>query len=171
MSDASLFRLELSKTRILLTRKELSQNAKSLQLMEALTRSCKLLILSGGARDGIEPPQAFSGALPMDLSGLKSADRLKRKLLVPCRFRIVWDHLGWFPPQVVPELFPASKPTNFTSHANTFSLHAINVRPAQLWYVRVTDSLRSSSIATLPTNGSRVTQRIVRSDGRHATFA
>jgi hypothetical protein len=21
-------------------------------------------------------------------------------------FRIIWDHLGWFPPQVVPVLFP-----------------------------------------------------------------
>ena len=30
---------------------------------------------------------------------------LKRNLLVQCRFRIVWDHLGCFPPWVVPVLF------------------------------------------------------------------
>jgi hypothetical protein len=38
----------------------------------------------------------------MDLNGLESADPIERKLLAQCRFRIVWDHLGWFHPQVVP---------------------------------------------------------------------
>jgi hypothetical protein len=42
----------------------------------------------------------------MELSGLESATTLKQKLLTRRRFRIVWDHLGWFPPQVVPVLFP-----------------------------------------------------------------
>jgi hypothetical protein len=28
------------------------------------------------------------------------------------RFRIVWDHLGWFPPQVVPVLFLSVKSTD-----------------------------------------------------------
>jgi hypothetical protein len=27
---------------------------------------------------------------------------------------IVWDLLGWFPPQVVPVLFPSNKSTDFT---------------------------------------------------------
>ena len=44
----------------------------------------------------------------MDLSGLKSADAIDAKDVIAARFRIVWDHLGWFPPQVVPVLFPRS---------------------------------------------------------------
>jgi hypothetical protein len=41
----------------------------------------------------------------MDLSGLESADPVDTKDVRQCRFRIVWDHLGWFPPQVVPVLW------------------------------------------------------------------
>jgi hypothetical protein len=32
--------------------------------------------------------------------------RLIQKMLEQRQFRIVWDHLGWFPLQVVPVLFP-----------------------------------------------------------------
>jgi hypothetical protein len=47
----------------------------------------------------------------MDLSGLESADAIDTKDVSVARFRIVWDHLGWFPPQVVPVLFPLSLST------------------------------------------------------------
>jgi hypothetical protein len=46
----------------------------------------------------------------MDLSGLESADAIDT--LEQRRFRIVWDHLGWFPPQVVPVLFPPNESTD-----------------------------------------------------------
>jgi hypothetical protein len=42
----------------------------------------------------------------MDLSGLESADPIDTKDVRQRRFRIVGDHLGGFPPQVVPVLFP-----------------------------------------------------------------
>ena len=38
---------------------------------------------------------------PQILTGAKDRAR-QRKLLVKCRIRIVWDHLGLFPPQLVP---------------------------------------------------------------------
>jgi hypothetical protein len=44
----------------------------------------------------------------MDLSGLESADAIESKAVTLTRFRIVWDHLGCFSPQVVPVLFPPS---------------------------------------------------------------
>jgi hypothetical protein len=40
----------------------------------------------------------------MDLSGVESADAIETS--EQQLFRIVWDHLGLFPPQVVPVLFP-----------------------------------------------------------------
>jgi hypothetical protein len=42
----------------------------------------------------------------MDLSCLESADPIETKALNEGSFGIVWDHLGWFRPQVVPVLFP-----------------------------------------------------------------
>ena len=51
------------------------------------------------ARDGIEPPTpAFSGSVPMDLSGLESVNTIERKEVKVILIRIVWDDLGWFPP-------------------------------------------------------------------------
>jgi len=45
----------------------------------------------------------------MDLSGLESGDAIDRKDLAQHPFRIAWDHLGWFPSQVV----PANEPLYF----------------------------------------------------------
>jgi len=50
----------------------------------------------------------------MDLSGLESADAIDTKEIRAARLRIVWDHLGGFPPQVVPVLFPPINSTDFT---------------------------------------------------------
>ena len=50
----------------------------------------------------------------MDLSGLESAEAIDTKDVRAPRFRIVWDHLGWFPTQVVPVLFPATNSADFT---------------------------------------------------------
>jgi hypothetical protein len=63
------------------------------------------------ARDGIEPPTpSFSGPLPMDLSSFESADPVETKAVSAAPISIVWDHLSWFLPQVVPVLFPRSSP-------------------------------------------------------------
>jgi hypothetical protein len=45
---------------------------------------------------------------------LESADSIETKAVSACRFRIVWDHLGWFRFQVVPVLFPPINSTDFT---------------------------------------------------------
>jgi hypothetical protein len=44
----------------------------------------------------------FQGRLAMELSGLESADAIDMKDLRAAPIRIVWDNLGWFPPQLVP---------------------------------------------------------------------
>ena len=51
----------------------------------------------------------------MDLSALKSAEPIETKAVSAVPIRIVWDHLGCFPPQVVPVLFPPIQ----TRHAET----------------------------------------------------
>jgi hypothetical protein len=64
------------------------------------------------ARDGIEPPTPAFSRAPYQWTEVawNQRNRLKRKLLAQCRFRINWDYLGCFPPQVVPVLFPGSSP-------------------------------------------------------------
>jgi hypothetical protein len=65
------------------------------------------------ARDGIEPPTpAFSGPPTNGPSGLESADPGETKALSAKLIRIIWDHLGCFPSQDVPVLFPPSSSTD-----------------------------------------------------------
>jgi hypothetical protein len=56
----------------------------------------------------------------MGLSVLESADTIETKAFMQCRFRIVWDHLGWFLPQVVPYLFPPNNSSDFTRMCKDF---------------------------------------------------
>src|ERR1700733_6721076 len=72
-------------------------------MWEALATSCKLLIINGGQRrDRTARRRPFQGPLPTDLSALESADAIDTKDVRQHRFRIVWDHLGWFPPRLFP---------------------------------------------------------------------
>jgi hypothetical protein len=64
------------------------------------------LILNGGQRRN---RTADAGLFRAPTNNLESADTIETKALSECSFRIVWDHLGWFPPQVVPVLFPSGK--------------------------------------------------------------
>lgn len=114
-----------------------------------LHASYSLVVENVLARDRIEPPPpAFSVPLPMDLSGLELADRLKRKLLEQCRFRIVWDHLGWFPPQVVPVLFPRDNQPISPARAKTFSLRPIEVATKSERLMTIVYKAMSAAIGT-----------------------
>jgi hypothetical protein len=45
----------------------------------------------------------------MDLSGLESADVIDTKDVRAAPIRIVWDHLVWFPPEVVSRIVPEAE--------------------------------------------------------------
>jgi hypothetical protein len=51
----------------------------------------------------------FQGPLPMTQVAWDQRTRWIQKTLEQRRFRIVWDHLGWFLPQVISRIVPADK--------------------------------------------------------------
>ena len=67
----------------------------------------------------------------MDLSGLESADTIDTKDVRAVRFRIVWHHLGWFPPQVVPVLFPPNESTDSAIYDDDLYTWLMVVTPSE----------------------------------------
>ena len=68
----------------------------------------------------------------MDLSGLESAKAIDTKGVRADPFRIVWDHLGWFPPQVVPVLFPPLPISTFAGESCVIQIERLSVHDYDL---------------------------------------
>jgi hypothetical protein len=62
----------------------------------------------------------------MVLNGLESADPMKRKLLVQCRFGTIWDNWAVFLSRLFPYCFRRENPIS-SACAKTFSLDAVYV--------------------------------------------